>query len=118
MHANDGKKIGLKLCLKCSTSLINPILTTIKNQIDKVDKKLLKLIDDCPEYHAKNDILQSVPGIGNVVAFSLLADMPELGNISSKQAAALIGVAPFIIEKVAPIKDNEEFVEDVIRYVL
>lgn len=36
-----------------------------------------------------------MPGIGNVVAFSLLSDMPELGSISNKQAAALIGVAPF-----------------------
>ncbi len=36
-----------------------------------------------------------MPGIGNVVSFSLLADMPELGSISSKQASALVGVAPF-----------------------
>ena len=36
-----------------------------------------------------------MPGIGNIVAYSLLADMPELGTISNKKAAALIGVAPF-----------------------
>ena len=73
---------------------INPILTALKNQLKKVDEKLLKLIEECPEYQTKNAIIQSMKGVGKVVAFSLLADMPELGMISSKQAAALIGVAP------------------------
>ncbi len=89
------EKNRLQIMPKNLSGFIKPILTAIKNQIEKLDKKLLKLIEECPEYHIKNDILQSVPGIGNVVAFSLLADMPELGNISSKQAAALLGVAPF-----------------------
>jgi len=35
-----------------------------------------------------------MPGVGNVVAFSLLSNMPELGYITNKQAAALVGVAP------------------------
>jgi len=89
------EKNRLKIMPKRLSSLINPILTVIKNQLIKVDKKLLNLIEECPEYHEKNEILQSMPGIGNVVAFSLLADMPELGSISSKEAAALLGVAPF-----------------------
>ncbi len=76
------------------TGLINPILTAIKNQLEKTDKKLLKLIESCSEYKAKNDIIQSMPGVGNVVAFSLLSNMPELGYLTNKQAAALVGVAP------------------------
>ena len=74
--------------------LITPILTVLKNQIEKVDRLLLKLIADCSEYKSKFDIIQSIPGIGNVVTFSLLSDMPELGYLSNKQASALIGVAP------------------------
>jgi len=89
------EKNRLKIMPKVISSAIKPILTVIKNQIEKVDKKLLKLIEESPEYQLKNDILQSMPGIGNIVAFSLLSDMPELGTISNKQAAALIGVAPF-----------------------
>jgi transposase len=89
------EKNRLKIMPKNLSSLINPILTAFKKQLIKVDEKLLKLIEECPEYHEKNEILQSMPGIGNVVAFSLLADMPELGAISSKEAAALLGVAPF-----------------------
>ena len=89
------EKNRLKIMPKVISGAIKPILTAIKNQIEKVDKKLLKTIEECPEYQFKNDILQSMPGIGNIVAFSLLSDMPELGTISNKQAAALVGVAPF-----------------------
>jgi len=89
------EKNRFKIMPKVVANSIKPLLTLLKNLIIKVDEKLLKVIEDSPEYHAKNEILQSMPGIGNVVAFSLLADMPELGNISSKEAAALVGVAPF-----------------------
>jgi transposase len=80
---------------KTILSLIKPILTALKNQIEKVDLKLQKLIKECDEYKAKNDIIQSIPGVGNVVAFNLLSDMPELGYINNKEAASLVGVAPF-----------------------
>jgi len=80
---------------KTLSSLIKPILTALKNQIDKVDLKLQKLIEECDEYKAKNAIIQSVPGVGNVVAFNLLSDMPELGYVNNKEAASLVGVAPF-----------------------
>lgn len=80
---------------KTISSFIKPILTALKNQIEKVDSKLQKLIEECDEYKAKNDIIQSVPGVGNVVAFNLLSDMPELGYINNKEAASLVGVAPF-----------------------
>ena len=80
---------------KTISSLIKPILTALKNQIEKVDLKLQKLIKECDEYKVKNDIIQSAPGVGNVVAFNLLSDMPELGCVNNKEAASLVGVAPF-----------------------
>lgn len=75
-------------------SLIKPILTAIKNQLNKVDDKLLKLMESSPEYKAKYDIIESFPGVGNVVALNLISNMPELGLITNKEAAALVGVAP------------------------
>jgi len=89
------EKNRLQSMPKDMASLIKPILTALKNQLEKLDDKLLKLIESCDEYKARNEILQSVPGIGNVVAFSLLSNMPELGYITNKEAAALVGVAPF-----------------------
>lgn len=56
---------------------------------------LLDAYKECDEYEAKNNIIQSVPGVGNVVAFNLLSDMPELGYVNNKEAASLVGVAPF-----------------------
>lgn len=79
---------------KAFAGTIKPILTALSNQIDKVDRKLHALIESCEDYKAKNDIIQSMPGIGNVVALSLISNMPELGYISNKEAAALVGVAP------------------------
>lgn len=88
------EKNRLQIMPKEVAQFIKPILTAIKNQIQKTDLKLVKLIQSCEEYKEKNDIIQSMPGIGNVVAFNLLGNMPELGYITNKQAAALVGVAP------------------------
>ena len=88
------EKNRMKIMPKEVSSLIKPILTAIKNQLGKVDQKLLKLIESCPEYKEKKDIIQSMPGVGDVMTFSLLSNMPELGCLSNKQAAALVGVAP------------------------
>ena len=46
----------------------------------------------------KNRLLRSVPGVGPVVAHTLLALMPELGNLTRRQAASLVGGAPFDCE--------------------
>jgi len=88
------EKNRLQIMPKKISGFIKPILTAIKNQILKTDQKLLKLIENCDEYKEKNEIIQSMKGVGNVVAFTLLSNMPELGCITNKQAAALVGVAP------------------------
>lgn len=59
-----------------------------------IEDKLIKLIDECPEYQSKNTILQSMPGIGNIAETSIISNVPELGYITNKQAASLIGVTP------------------------
>ena len=92
------EKNRIQILPKEMHSTIKPILTAMKNQIDKIEKKLIKLIDTCPEYHAKNTLLQSVPGIGNIAAASIISNVPELGYITNKQAAALVGVAPITKE--------------------
>ena len=47
-----------------------------------------------PLWRVKDDLLQSVPGVGRVVSLTLLAELPELGRLSHKELAALVGVAP------------------------
>ncbi|WP_417880580.1 IS110 family transposase [Vibrio sp.] len=92
------EKNRIQILPKSLHSTIKPMLIAMKNQIKKIEDKLTKLIENCPEYQAKNILLQSVPGIGNIAAASIISNMPELGYISNKQAASLIGVAPITKE--------------------
>lgn len=73
---------------------IKPILTALKNQIEKVESRIVSLIESCPDYQAKNTILQSMKGIGKIASASIISNLPELGYITNKQAASLVGVAP------------------------
>lgn len=88
------EKNRLQILPKHLAMTIKPILTTFKNQIDKIEKKIAELIESCPDYQAKNTILQSMKGIGKIASASIISNLPELGYISSKQASALVGVAP------------------------
>ncbi|EGQ7904684.1 MULTISPECIES: IS110 family transposase [Vibrio harveyi group] len=88
----------LQILPKNISSTITPILTALKNQIEKVEAKIAKLIESCPEYQAKSTILQSMPGVGKVLTASLISNVPELGFITNKQASSLIGVAPITRE--------------------
>jgi len=88
------EKNRLQILPKNLTSTIKPMLTALKNQIEKVEKRISDLIESCPDYQEKNDILQSMKGIGKIAAASIISNLPELGYINNKQASALVGVAP------------------------
>jgi len=66
----------------------------LERQLDDVTKELAGLIEVSPVWRAKDDLLQSVPGVGPIVSSTLLWELPELGTLSHKQIAALVGVAP------------------------
>jgi transposase len=53
------------------------------------------LVEASPAWQAHMTLLQSVPGVGRVLAVTLLAEVPELGQLSRHAVAALVGVAPF-----------------------
>jgi transposase len=69
-------------------------LTWLSQQIAELDRELEQTLRDSPVWQAKEDLLRSVPGIGPVVARTLLAELPELGTLDRHQVAALAGVAP------------------------
>lgn len=88
------EKNRLQILPKELAMTIKPILTAFKNQIAKIEHKIIAIIESCPEYSAKNTILQSMKGIGKIAAASLISNLPELGYMTNKQASALVGVAP------------------------
>jgi transposase len=65
-----------------------------KADIDVLDRSIAELVDADPELKAKSDILRSMKGVGPVLAHTLIALLPELGQLTRKQIAALVGVAP------------------------
>ena len=59
-----------------------------------MDKDLRETLLRIPVWRQKDDLLRSVPGVGEQISVSLLAYLPELGSLDRKQIAAPVGVAP------------------------
>jgi transposase len=66
----------------------------LKDRIAELDEQLKALLQSSAAWQAKDEILQSVPGIGPVASFSMIADLPELGTLNRQQISKLVGVAP------------------------
>lgn len=66
----------------------------LEHQLDDVTGEVATLIEASPVWRVQDDLLQSVPGIGPIVSAVLIAELPELGVLSHKQIATLVGVAP------------------------
>lgn len=67
----------------------------LQHQLDELDRTLEQTVQTSPLWRAKDDLLQSVNGVGPVLSATLLAGLPELGILDQKAIAALVGVAPF-----------------------
>jgi transposase len=66
----------------------------LSQQIADLDRELDRALRDSPVWREKEALLRSIPGIGPVVARTLLGEVPELGRLDRWQVAALAGVAP------------------------
>lgn len=70
-------------------------LHSLQEQLKELEQDLNDFIRRSPVYVEKDQLLQSVPGVGSLTSQSLMAWLPELGTLNRKQIAALVGVAPF-----------------------
>ena len=66
----------------------------LEKELGAVEDEVARAVEASPVWRAKEDLLRSVPGVGRVLATTLLADLPELGQLNRKQIAKLVGVAP------------------------
>ncbi|MBI5166458.1 MAG: IS110 family transposase [candidate division NC10 bacterium] len=66
----------------------------LKQCLKDLDKDLGDLLRSSPIWREKEDLLRSVPGVGPVLAATLIAQLPELGQLNRKKIASLVGVAP------------------------
>jgi transposase len=70
-------------------------INVLTKELDRIEKAILKLVSSNDDWQDRMKQLQTVPGVGEVTAFTLVADLPELGRLNRKEIAALVGVAPF-----------------------
>lgn len=70
-------------------------ITWLERAVQEADIDLAKAIRQSPVWREKDEWLRSAPGVGPVLTTTLLATVPELGTLTHKQIAALVGVAPF-----------------------
>ncbi len=73
---------------------IDKVLRMLAQQLRALDDDLDRSIRQCPAWREKENLLKSVPGVGDQTARTLVAELPELGSCSRQQIAALVGVAP------------------------
>jgi transposase len=63
--------------------------------LEELETDLHDVLRSSPAWRETENLLRSVPGVGPITAFTLIADLPELGQLDRRQIAALVGVAPF-----------------------
>ena len=73
-------------------------ITWLQHELKSVDTDLGDAIRHSPIWRAKDQLIQSAPGVGRVTSFTLLAQFPQLGTLRGKQAASLVGLAPFNVD--------------------
>jgi transposase len=71
------------------------LLKVLERELTSVDTDINDAVRGSPAWREKEDLLASVPGVGPTIARTLIAELPELGQLSRRQVAALAGLAPF-----------------------
>lgn len=71
------------------------LVKALEKELASVDTDIDDAVRGSPAWREKEDLLASVPGVGPIIARTLIAELPELGRLSRRQIAALAGLAPF-----------------------
>lgn len=83
-----------RAALRLKKSILR-LLKALERELAIVDQDIDDAVRGSPVWRAKEDSLQSVPGIGSTIARTIIAELPELGTLTRRQVAALVGLAPF-----------------------
>lgn len=74
---------------------IRRVIAMLEKELAGLDADIDDAVRGSPAWREKEDLLASVPGVGPVIARTMIAELPELGTLDRKQIAALAGLAPF-----------------------
>lgn len=79
----------------CVREDIEEHIAWLEEHVDSLEAEIQTCIMQKPEWQARAEIIDSVPGVGPVTATTLIAELPELGQLNRQKIAALAGLAPF-----------------------
>lgn len=71
------------------------LVAALEKELNELDREIDDQVRGSPAWRAAEELLRSVPGVGPVVARTLLAELPELGRLGRREIAALAGLAPW-----------------------
>lgn len=94
MMAAEGQR-DRRLTNKRLKRSIARLRKVMEAELAALDQEINDQVRGSPVWAEKEDLLASVPGVGPVIARTLIAELPELGTLDRKQIAALAGLAPF-----------------------
>jgi transposase len=80
---------------KLARKSIQTMLNTLQRQIHDIEGAIEALVESDEEWRNKAKLVESVPGLGEVTAATVVADVPELGKLNRQQISALVGLAPY-----------------------
>jgi transposase len=89
------EKNRLSTCPGCVRDDVEEHIAWLEKRIDRLETDIQDCIGLKPEWQEQVEIIDSVPGVGIVTASTLVAELPELGQLNRQKVAALVGVAPF-----------------------
>ena len=81
--------MGKTLAVSCRR-----IIRHLNAEIERIEKQLARHVSEQAEWTEKQSLLKSAPGVGDTLVYTLLADLPELGELNNKEISKLVGVAP------------------------
>jgi transposase len=94
MRAAEQNRLGAASAAAAVRASLHKHVKWLSRQLEQVDRELRQAVEASPVWRAKDELLQSIPGIGPTVSQTLLAALPELGTLTRQQIAALAGLAP------------------------
>ena len=89
------EKNRLQMASEAVARRIAAHLRWLEKELGRVDRELDEAVGESETWRANEELLRSVPGVGPVLAPTLLAELPELGTLPRRRLCALVGVAPF-----------------------
>ena len=89
------EKNRLRRAISAVRPRVEAHIAWLEQELEDLDQGLRQTLRQSPLWREKDDLLRTVPGVGEQLSLTLLVYLPELGTLDRRQVAALVGVAPF-----------------------